>query len=116
MIPTWYAFGNPRPCPIFANGRGVVCFLELGQTANIYRLRVRNAGTGSTVSHESVRDVGNDTGGIAPGQRMTPTAIGLTNSSVGGTFEGHTLLAAEGDHCVKRCTRPLQPPIRQDAW
>ena len=97
---TWYAFGNPRPRPILANGRGVVRFLELGQTADIDRLRVGHAGAGSTVGHETVRDVGHDTGGIAPGERMTPTSISLTNSTVGGTFEGHTLLAAEGDHCM----------------
>ena len=54
FILTWYAFRNPRPCPILANGRGVVCFLELGQTANIDRLRVRDARAGSTVGHESV--------------------------------------------------------------
>ena len=64
---TWYAFGNPRPRPILANGRGVVRFLELGQTANIDRLRVRHARAGSTVGNETVRYVGHDTGGIAPG-------------------------------------------------
>ena len=51
---------------------------------------------------------------IAPGERVAPPPVRLTDGPVGGPLEGHALLAAERHHCVQGRARALQPPVGQD--
>ena len=51
---------------------------------------------------------------IAPGERVAPPPVRLTDGPVGGPLEGHSLLAAEGHDGVQGRPRPLQPPVGQD--
>ena len=46
---------------------------------------------------------------------MAPSAVGLTDGSVGRALEGHALLAPEGDDGVQGRARPLEPTVGQDA-